>query len=424
VLELFVGVDPRESAHRSDPAEIGENTAEIEYDSIDAEVAHIPGNADHETGAGEVRTVVVGAGVGGLSVAHGLRANGHEVVVIEEAPALRTSGAAVSIWFNGAAALTKLGVSLDGIGARIDRLEQRTVEGRVMFSLDAARLARRFGVAAVTVPRRLLQRLAVDVERSLLFGRRVHSVQVHGHGAAVELDDGEVVDADLVIGADGARSVVRSVFRSDGPAVPTGWVAFQGLSALPLSLADTTKAVTIVGDGGYFGLMPAGDGLLQWWFHHRAPPKRPSGDLTTILRDRYRAWPGPVPQLLEAITEADVEYWPYVRHRVPRTFVGPRVALIGDAVHAMPPSLAQGASLTLEDAWVLNRELAAAVDPEGALRSYQRERRWRVAVVSALAGTKTAQDADRPWLRWVTPSPAALTWTYGRCLRAVSSALA
>ncbi len=180
-----------------------------------------------------------------------------------------------------------------------------------MFDLDAAHLARRFGVAAVTVPRRLLlEQLAVDLERSLWFGRCVHSVHVTDRGAAVELDDGEVIDADLVIGADGARSVVRSVFSSDGPATPTGWAAFQGLGALPLPVPSATKAITIVGDGGYFGLMPAGGGLLQWWFHHRAPLQRPPGDLTAILRDRYQRWPDPVPQLLEAITDADVEYWP------------------------------------------------------------------------------------------------------------------
>ncbi len=58
-----------------------------------------------------LRTVVVGAGVGGLAVARGLRELSHEVVIIEEAPSLRTSGAAVSLWFNGTAALIKLGVS-------------------------------------------------------------------------------------------------------------------------------------------------------------------------------------------------------------------------------------------------------------------------------------------------------------------------
>jgi 2-polyprenyl-6-methoxyphenol hydroxylase-like FAD-dependent oxidoreductase len=82
------------------------------------------------------------------------------------------------------------------------------------------------------------------------------------------------------------------------------------------------------------------------------------------------------------IVGAGIECWPYVRHRAPARYAGPGVVLIGDAVHAMLPSLAQGVSQTLEDAWVLARELERRPDPADALLAYQRGRRLNVIAVS------------------------------------------
>src|SRR5580658_8596212 len=144
--------------------------------------------------------------------------------------------------------------------------------------------------------------------------------------------------------------------------------------------------------------------LGRWCARCSAPmaqPRRPAGwhfKGSTPCRSPSPAGPKQSRSWGRAAT-ADVEHWPYVRHRVPQSFVRTGVALIGDAVHAMPPSLAQGASLTLEDAWVLSRELARTAELGGALRSYQRQRRWRVSLLSAIASRKVAQEADGPWLR-------------------------
>src|SRR5207302_2833691 len=118
------------------------------------------GRVERATGA-RLRVVVVGGGVGGLALARGLHAQGQHVTVVEAAYALRTSGATVQIWFNGMAALRNLGISLDGIGQRIDLLEGRCWDGSARSEVNAALLARRFGVPAVTIARRrLLEHLA------------------------------------------------------------------------------------------------------------------------------------------------------------------------------------------------------------------------------------------------------------------------
>jgi FAD-dependent urate hydroxylase len=142
-----------------------------------------------------------------------------------------------------------------------------------------------------------------------------------------------------------------------------------------------------------------------------------------MLRSRYGRWPRPVPQLLDSLTSAEIECWPYVRHRVPARYARPGVVLIGDAVHAMPPSLAQGVSQTLEDAWVLARELGRRPGPADALLAYQRARRRKVLAVSRQASSSLSQRADGWFLRHAALPPPVLTSVFGTYLRAVSNIL-
>jgi 2-polyprenyl-6-methoxyphenol hydroxylase-like FAD-dependent oxidoreductase len=112
-----------------------------------------------------VEIIVIGAGVGGLAIARGLLAAGHRVRVYERAPARGTGGAALTIFSNGTAVLNDLGVSLDGVGARIDRLDALTAGGRLRTSMNIAHAAERYGFATKTLSRRhpyisLVSRLA------------------------------------------------------------------------------------------------------------------------------------------------------------------------------------------------------------------------------------------------------------------------
>src|SRR5690349_13132650 len=105
--------------------------------------------------------VVVGAGIGGLALARGLLADGHAVRVFERAPALRTGGAAVTIFSNGAAAAAGLGTPVTGLGARIDTLSFCTPDGRPFARADMTLLRRRTGFGVATVPRAaILERFA------------------------------------------------------------------------------------------------------------------------------------------------------------------------------------------------------------------------------------------------------------------------
>jgi FAD-dependent urate hydroxylase len=394
----------------------------------------VPGHPLALTGRGcyneVVRIAIAGAGIGGLALAQAVIRGGHDVVVLEAAAAPRAGGAAVSIWPNGHAALRRLGTSLPASGQRVERLSVLRADGSELYDVDVARLEAVLGYETRLLRRRdLIDHLLAAVPDGVVaFGREVTRVESDpGGGMRVLTQTGPEVTADLVVGADGHRSAVRRYVCDTGPARPTGIATWQGVDPVPVELADRGRSLYIQGDAGWCGLMPAGDGQLQWWFDVPAEiaDSIPADDRTHWLQERFAGWPAPVADVLAAIDGAGIETWPYTRHPVPRQLSRETAVLIGDAAHAMPPSLAQGASQTLEDAFVLVRAIDRCAGLPNALASYQKLRRRKVAAVSRIAGSRLALRGPP---RWTAPlgrlMPATVTTAVvARMLTSVSNSL-
>ena len=140
---------------------------------------------------GRLRILVVGAGVGGISVARGLLRDGHDVTVVERRPDARAGGGAVTIWSNGETVLRQLGVDMHGAGQLLSNLRVLTSSGRQLATLDLGAIVDRLGAPVRMVPRRvLLDRLLerFPAER-IRFDSRAVRVLSTEHGVRVQFDD-------------------------------------------------------------------------------------------------------------------------------------------------------------------------------------------------------------------------------------------
>ncbi|GAA3819796.1 FAD-dependent urate hydroxylase HpxO [Sphaerisporangium flaviroseum] len=372
-----------------------------------------------------MRVLVIGAGVGGLAVARALGADGHEVTVFERAPGLRTTGAALTLWSNGTGILAELGVSLEGVGAAIDVLQQWDAHGGLLMSVDVAHAAGTYGHPHISLPRRrLLERLADGLAPGVIsFGKACTGIGQDGARVRAQFADGTSAEGDLLIGADGHHSAVRDHLWGGDPTEPSGWATWQGLGPVPIDVVTSRRGLMIVGREGLCGLMPAGEGLLQWWFDLRWSPGDPiPASPVAALRERFGGWGAPVGDVLASVGDADVEWFPHHRHRVPRRWGSGRATLVGDAAHTMPPTRAQGANQALEDAWALATALREARDVPAVLREYERARSRRAGVVARQAGSEST-NKYRPTLARLLPD-VLLSRYYTRWLKRVSDYLA
>lgn len=341
--------------------------------------------------------VVVGAGIGGLAAAVGLRRIGWEVTVLDRAPVLADAGAGISLAANGVRALDVLGV---GAAVRTAGRGQytggtRTPSGSWLARMDGAALERALGSPIVGIPRAGLHRLlrCALAPGTLRTGVTVtEAVPLPDGRARVTLAEGAEsgsgpswVEADLVVAADGIGSRLRGALfpGHPGPAY-SGSTVLRAVTDHPLDLRTDFEITW--GRGAEFGHIAFADGRAEWHAVLNAPAGLRHPDPLAVLRRRFAGWHEPIPALLAATRPETVLHHDIAELVTPLpSYVSGRVALLGDAAHAMTPNLGQGACQALEDAVVLAAELDGAADVDAALARYDATRRPRATAVAAAA---------------------------------------
>ena len=315
-----------------------------------------------------MKAVVVGGGIGGLAAAVALTNQGWEVELLEQAPRFTEVGAGLSLWPNALRALDEL-----GLGEQVRQHAQpdraagiRTDRGRWLSRTDTATLERRFGQVAMVHRATLLEILRAALPSEVLrAGVHVEAVDAQGkvvHSAGQS-------EGDVVVGADGLRSVVRASLWPEAKSPRySGYAAWRMVTRRPVS---TDASGESWGSGERFGFAPLADGRV-YCFAVTNTPEGGDGAGIEELRARFAHWHEPVPALLAAVEDEDLLYNDIYDLPPVDTFVRERVALLGDAAHAMTPNMGQGACQALEDAVVL-----AACVAKHDLAAYDAQRRSR-----------------------------------------------
>ena len=337
-----------------------------------------------------LNVAIVGGGIGGLFAANALKAQGVQVAVYEQAPAIGEIGAGVFLTPNSVRHLQRI-----GLGPEVEKWGARVGKESRYFRHDGAPIApvqvtdssgwnATFGMHRADLVAMLAAALPAGTVHT---GHRCTGFEQDSDIARLSFGNGVSVEADIVIAADGIHSELRPyVFAASQP-VFSGSVAYRGLVAharvadWPVDrwqmwlgqgrhfLAFPVRAGQLI---NYVGFVPTDEEMKESW----SAPGDPD-----VLRAAFAGWDPRIGQLLKEV-QLTFRWALYDREPLP-VWTRQRLSLLGDAAHPMLPHLGQGANQSIEDGIALATILARAdrATAPSALTAYERLRRERVAQV-------------------------------------------
>ena len=336
--------------------------------------------------------LIVGTGIGGLSAAIALRRAGWTVRLFERAASARELGFGLLIAPNAIAGLRRLGVA-DTVLARAfaqTRGELRRMDGTVLRRAELPP-PEALGGPIVVAERTalhgaLLEAVGLD---AITFGSEVSGFRAEGERVWVHTATGDAAEGDLLVGADGIGSAIRRVLHpSESPRRPCGIIGVRGTSEGVRHLGDLS-GVMYLGPGLESVLARASDAAVYWYLaltREVVPagvrsPETLLAEMSPRMDGTFRAVTSETPDLRwDDLADRDpLPYWSRGA-----------VTLLGDAAHPLLPHTGQGAAQAIADAIVLGRALSESSNVADALRSYEAQRRPRMAALLA-QGRRTAR---------------------------------
>lgn len=348
--------------------------------------------------------IVVGGGIVGLVCATALARRGVRVTVLEKKPHVTDDGGiGMGLQGNALKALDAIGIAGEVIAAGVSAESMRhfAPDGSPIFAMPAPRYGGVEFPGFVGFSRatfhRILVRAATEAGVELRVNRPVARLAHTARRVAVISENGERADADIVIGADGIRSAVRqSLFPESGPK-PTGELVCRA-RVIGVDMRDA--AMVRGGAVGTVGFTPIGNREGYLYIVDRAGnmPGRGTAERQARFRDRIAGYTGWVADFARHISPApdDIDWRVLEVVSLSPPWHCGRVIVIGDAAHAGPPTLAQGAAMGIEDAVVLAECLDAAGEVDAAFATFMQRRYERVKTVmeASLTISHAQMEAD------------------------------
>jgi len=336
------------------------------------------------------RILIAGAGLGGLAAAANMLEAGHDVTIFEQAPQLGEVGAGIQMSANAMHVLRSIGVSerIEAVGVKPGAYVFRLFDtGEIVQQFPLAEEHERLhGAPYLQVHRADLHQILVDrvlelKPDAIRLNHRVKGFEESPEEVVLRFEEAEPAHGDLLIGADGLKSVIRKQISGPVPATYTGdaaWRLTVPIERLPADFMEPVMSV-FMGPGrhavmyylrsgklvNFVGLVETADVHEESWT---------ARFLWETLKADFVGWHDMIQTVIDAADRDACYRWSlHVRPHIER-WSTERVTILGDAAHPTLPYLAQGAVMAIEDGAILRRSLQQNETIPAAIRQYERNR--------------------------------------------------
>ncbi len=365
--------------------------------------------------------IIIGGGIGGLAMALALQQKGIVANVYERASELSEVGAGISLWVNATRILENLGLLNEALqeSHRFKEVLVKNTKGALMSNLSVAQYA----PASIGIHRAdLLNLLQRHLPQAQIFlSHELKHFTQQGDKIQAHFTNGNTVEGDLLIGADGLRSRVREQVIGDGEPIYRGYTVWRGL--MNSSHKETSETM---GSGYRFGIFPIGKSRVYWYATANLPVRQPdplAGRKQQLL-SIFQHWHAPIGEMIANTNETDILRNDCFDRNPTRGWSKGNAVLIGDAAHPTTPNMGQGGGMALEDTAVLTKCLLQhSSNIPHALQAFEQARFARTKNIIRMsrfigATGQWANPFARTWrdlLYRLTPAKVAdgnLRWVY------------
>ncbi|GAA0880865.1 FAD-dependent monooxygenase [Algoriphagus jejuensis] len=317
---------------------------------------------------------IIGAGIGGLTLALTLKQKGHEVTIFESASEIKPVGAGIIMANNAMQVFRTLGMKekIEKAGNKVSSMKITDEQLKAISSIELAKFEAKYGVYNVAIHRADLQRLLAEeigLEHIQLSKRLSKIERIEGFN--LTFDDNTTAKSRIVIGADGIHSTVRKEIFEVGEIRDTRQVCWRGVCEVELPKEYEHTAFEAWGKGLRFGFVKINSQKV-YWYAVASEGLVPSGSVN--LSGLFRTFHSDVLRIIAA-TPAETIFFSKITDLKPISIWQDKGAcLIGDAAHATTPNMGQGACQAIEDAYAIGKLLESGKPMDQVFSEYERVR--------------------------------------------------
>lgn len=330
-----------------------------------------------------MRISIVGAGIGGLTLALALQQQGIQVDVYEQSKSFRKIGAGIILGNNAMQIYKKLGIDklLQAKGSKVSSMNVTDQKNRSISSIQLEYFEKRFDSINLAIHRADLHEILVqELNQSYLhYSKKLVSCEQESNKVMLNFEDGESIESDLVIAADGIHSIIR---KQIFPAVKyrsTNQICWRGVLNHQLSDAFSEVFTEMWGDGCRLGFGQINPKEVYWFALINAKTENNHIDDSYWIQ-YFDSFLAEAKSLIHKTDTSSIHKSILEDFQPITSWFNDRVCLLGDAAHAMTPNMGQGAGQSIEDAYYLSKvlssdEMTFGLDPKkNSLNAYQQYR--------------------------------------------------